>query len=72
MTVLDSIDKLEISYIKFMEKNDYGDPGYVWWERIKECQEWSTKERTYVPMSDTKKLKIMREWVKHQKSFYKV
>ena len=30
MTVLQSLDKLEISYIKFMEKNDYGDPGYVW------------------------------------------
>ena len=53
-----------------MEKNNrYRDAGYIWWERIKECQEWSTKERTYVPMSATKKLLIMRDWVKKQKSF---
>jgi len=53
-----------------MEKNDYGDPAYVWWERLKDCQEWCPKERTYVPMSDTKTLGVMREWVKKQKSFY--
>ena len=69
MTVQQSLDKLEVSYIRFMEKNDYGDPGYVWWERIQDCQDWSTKERTYVPMSDTKTLGVMRKWVKHQKSF---
>ena len=71
MTVLQSLDRLEASYIKFMEKNDYGDPGYVWWERIKQCQKWCNKEYTFVPMSDTQTLKVMREWVKKQKSFYK-
>ena len=70
MTVLQSLDRLEVSYIKFMEKNDYGDPGYTWWERIKDCQKWCNKEKTYVPMSDTQTLMIMREWVKKQKSFY--
>ena len=69
MTVLQSLDRLEVSYIKFMEKNDYGDPGYVWWERIKDCQKWCNKEKTYVPMSDTQTLKIMREWVKRQKAY---
>ena len=55
-----------------MEKNDYGDPGYVWWERIKQCQKWCNKEYTWVPMSDSQTLKVMREWVKKQKSFYKL
>ena len=71
MTVLQSLDKLETSYIKFKEKNDNGDPGYVWWERIKQCQKWCNKEYTFVPMSDSQTLKVMREWVKKQKSFYK-
>lgn len=70
MTVLQSLDRLEVSYIKHMkEHNGYRDAGYVWWERIKDCQEWSTKERTYVPMSATKTLRTMRAWVKIQKSF---
>ena len=70
MTVQQKISNLETSYIKFMEKNNrYRDAGYIWWERIKECQEWSTKDRTYVPMSATKTLLIMRNWVKKQKSF---
>lgn len=70
MTVEQKISNLETVYIKFMEKhNGYRDAGYVWWERIKDCQEWSTKERTYVPMSATKTLRIMRGWVKIQKSF---
>jgi hypothetical protein len=56
-----------------MEKHNRDrDAGYIWWERMKHCEEWSTKERTYVPMSLTKTLGVMREWVKHQKSFYKV
>ena len=71
MTVLQSLDRLEVSYIKHMEKyNGYKDAGYVWWERIKDCQKWCNKEKTYVPMSNTQTLKIMREWVKKQKSFY--
>ena len=40
------------------------DAEYSWWEREKDCQEWSSKEGKYVPMSDTKTLKIMREWFK--------
>ncbi len=70
MTVEEKITNLETTYIKFMEKhNGYSDAGYVWWERIKDCQEWSIKERTYVPMSATKTLRTMRAWVKVQKSF---
>jgi len=71
MTVLQSLDKLKISYIKFMEKNDYGDFGYVWWDRIKDCQKWCNKENTYVQMSDSQTLKIMRNWVKEQKQISK-
>ena len=58
MTVLQSLDKLEISYIKFMEKNDYGDPGYVWWERIKQCQKLHTEHldvRATDPMAELRK-----------------
>ena len=70
MTVLQSLDRLEVSYIKHMEKyNRYRDAGYVWWERIKDCQKWCTKEKTFVTMSDTQTLMVMREWVKKQKSF---
>ena len=70
MTVQQSLDKLEMSYIVWMEKHNRDrDAGYIWWERMKHCEEWSTKERTYVPMSLTKTLSVMREWVKHQKSF---
>ncbi len=71
MTVSQAIDRLEINYIKWSEKeNGWTDAGYVWWDRIKDCQKWCDKEKTYVPMSDTQTLKIMREWVKNQKSFY--
>ena len=70
MTVQQSLGRLEASYITWMEKhNKYRDAGYIWWERINDCQDWSTKERTYVPMSDTKTLSVMRKWVKYQKSF---
>ncbi len=40
------------------------DAQYTWWEREKDCQQWCNKEKTYVQMSDTKTLKIMREWFK--------
>jgi len=70
MTVLQSLDRLEVNYIKHMEKyNGYRDAGYVWWERIKDCQKWCTKEKTFVTMSDTQTLMVMREWVKKQKTF---
>tara|TARA_B110001450_G_scaffold75996_1_gene72303 strand:+ start:851 stop:1066 length:216 start_codon:yes stop_codon:yes gene_type:complete len=70
MTVEQKLSNLETAYIKWSEKeNGFEDAGYIWWEREKDCQEWSTKERTYVPMSATKTLRIMRGWVKRQKSF---
>tara|TARA_B100000780_G_scaffold266436_1_gene222643 strand:- start:108 stop:323 length:216 start_codon:yes stop_codon:yes gene_type:complete len=68
MTVLESLYQLERTFIKFhVETTGDTDPGYVWWDRIKDCQKWSDKERTYVPMSDSQTLKIMRSWVKEQK-----
>lgn len=71
MTVEQALDRLETSYIEWTRKeNGWEDGGYVWWERIKDCQEWCNKEKTYVPMSLTKTLYIMRAWVKKQKSFY--
>lgn len=70
MTVSQAIDRLEVNYIKWSEKeNGWADAGYVWWDRIKDCQKWCNKEKTYVPMSDTQTLKIMRAWVKREKSF---
>ena len=70
MTVEQALDRLEVNYIVHMEKyNGYTDAGYVWWERIKDCQEWCNKEKTYVPMSLTKTLYTMRTWVKRQKSY---
>ena len=44
------------------------DADYSWWEREKECREWCNKEGTYIPMSDTKTLKIMRGWFKECKN----
>ena len=70
MSVEQKLSRLEASYIKWSEKeNGFEDAGYNWWERVKDCQEWCNKEKTYVPMSISKTLRIMREWVKHQKSF---
>jgi len=46
------------------------DAKYTWWEREKDCQEWCSKEQTYVPMSDTKTLKIMRAWFSQQRNRY--
>ena len=47
MTVEQRLSNLETSYIKWSEKeNGFGcDAGYVWWEREKDCQEWSNKEK---------------------------
>ena len=70
MTVEQKLSNLETAYINWSNKeNGFGDPGYVWWEREKDCQEWCNKEKTYVPMSTTKTLVTMRSWVKRQKSF---
>jgi len=43
------------------------DAKYTWWEREKDCQQWCDKEGTYVPMSDTKTLNVMRGWFKEIK-----
>ena len=70
MTVEQKLSNLETAYIKWSEKeNGFEDAGYIWWEREKDCQEWCSKEKTYVPMSITKTLVTMRSWVKRQKSF---
>jgi hypothetical protein len=73
MTVTESTDRLRARYIEWYTKdcingNDrmqmIHDAKYSWWEREKDCQQWCDEEKTYVPMSDTKTLKIMREWFK--------
>ena len=71
MTVIESRNILKDRYIKWYttgsQMNNYRsleDAEYSWWEREKDCQEWSNKEGTYVPMSDSKTLKIMRDWFK--------
>jgi hypothetical protein len=68
MTVVESLDRLEQTFKKFHVKTTGSkDPGYVWWDRIKDCQKWCNKENTYVPMSDSQTLKIMKSWVQQQK-----
>ena len=69
MTVIESYNRLRDRYIKWYttssQMNNYKsseDAKYSWWEREKDCQQWCNKERTYVQMSDTKTLKVMREW----------
>ena len=69
MTVIESYNRLRDRYIKWYttssQMNNYRgleDAKYSWWEREKDCQQWCNKERTYVQMSDTKTLKVMREW----------
>jgi hypothetical protein len=71
MTISESRNILRDKYIKWYttasQMNNYRsleDAEYSWWEREKDCQEWSNKEGTYVPMSDTKALNIMRGWFK--------
>jgi nitrate reductase gamma subunit len=71
MTVIESLDRLRDRYIEWYktssQMNNYKsseDAQYTWWEREKDCQQWCNKEKTYVQMSDTKTLKIMREWFK--------
>ena len=71
MTISESRERLRNRYIKwYMDiynlKTDV-DAKYTWWEREKDCQQWCDKERTYVPMSDTKTLNIMRGWFKEIK-----
>jgi hypothetical protein len=74
MTIAESRDRLIDKYIEWYktssQMNNYlseEDAQYTWWEREKDCQEWCKKARTYVPMSETKTLKIMREWFKECK-----
>ncbi len=63
MTISESRERLRNRYIKwYMDihnlKTD-DDAKYTWWEREKDCQQWCDRERTYVPMSETKTLNIM-------------
>ena len=74
MTVLESYNRLRERYIEWYktasQMNNYRsaeDAQYSWWEREKDCQEWCNVRGTYVQMSDTKTLKIMRDWFKQSK-----
>jgi len=68
MTVSEKREVLRSKYISwFMDINNLStdeDAKYTWWEREKDCQRWCSKEGTYVPMSDSDTLKIMRTWFK--------
>ena len=72
MTVSESRERLRNRYIKWdMTTHNLTtdeDAKYTWWEREKDCQQWCDEERTYVPMSCTKTLKIMRGWFKECKN----
>jgi hypothetical protein len=72
MTVSESRDRLRDRYIDwYMITHNLRtdeDAKYTWWEREKDCQQWCDKERTYVPMSETKTLNIMRGWFKECKN----
>ncbi len=75
MTVAESRDRLRDRYIDwYMTIHNLPtdeDATYSWWEMEKDCYEWCNKERTYVPMSETKTLKTMRQWFRRQKNLYK-
>ena len=75
MTVIESYNRLRDKYIEWYktssQMNNYKsseDAKYSWWEREKDCQQWCDKEGTYVPMSATKTLNIMRGWFKECKN----
>lgn len=77
MTVSESRDRLLSRYVNWYTKDCINsidkmrminDAKYSWWEREKDCQQWCDKERTYVPMSETKTLNIMRGWFKECKN----
>ena len=74
MTVSESRDRLRDRYIDwYMITHNLRtdeDAKYTWWEREKDCQQWSDKEGTYVPMSDSKTLRVMRGWFKKIKNTY--
>ena len=76
MTVTESTDRLRDRYIKwYMTTYNHptdGDAKYSWWEREKDCQQWCDKERTFVPMSETKTLIIMRGWFKEMKNYQEI
>ena len=47
MTVVESLNRLEQTFKKFHVKTTGSkDPGYVWWDRIKDCQKWCNKENS--------------------------
>ena len=77
MTVSESREKLRDRYVKWYvtkypvyntTKQMTDDAKYSWWEREKDCQQWCDKEGSYVPMSETKTLNIMRQWFKECKN----
>lgn len=72
MTVQEQRENVRERYIKwYMTKNNQTsreDASYTWWDREKNCQQWCDRERTFVPMSETKTLKIMRAWFNSHKT----
>ena len=77
MTVSESRERLRDRYVKWYvtnypvyntTKQMTDDAKYSWWEREKDCQQWCDKEGTYVPMSETKTLNIMRGCFKECKN----
>lgn len=76
MKVEERLSRLRDRYIKHYTKDAIGghdllqsihDAKYSWWERERNCEEWCGKEGTYVPMSNSKTLKVMGEWFKKWK-----
>ena len=75
MKVEERLSRLRDRYIKHYTKDAtlinfeaiLEDAKYSWWEREGNCQQWCNKEGTYVPMSDSKTLKVMGEWFKKWK-----
>ena len=78
MTVSESRKKLRWRYVQWYTRKAINnidieqmihDAKYSWWEKEKSCEKWCNKEKVYVPMSETKTLKIMRDWFKVCKSY---
>jgi len=73
MTIPEKREDLRNRYIKWYVANDnlttdenakYEDAKYTWWSRENQCQRWCKRQQTFVPMSDTDTLKVMRTWFK--------
>ena len=68
MTISEKREDLRDKYIKwYMNVNNHTtdeDAQYTWWARENNCQRWSNRENTFVPMSDSDTLKVMRTWFK--------